>query len=113
MMAQSSQISWALKHGVYVFGAKDLQDFALKSQDYYLGGLAAQIRCPTLITDSSHDDNFPGQAKQLYDALHCPKDYILFSEKDGAQEHCQYGAKLYANDCVFNWLEGVLKEISE
>ncbi len=113
MMEQNSQTAWALKHGVYVFGAKDLRDFTQKSKDYYLGGVASQIQCPTLITDSTSDENFPGQAKLLYDALSCRKDYILFSEEDGAQEHCQYGAKLYANGCIFNWLESVLNEIPE
>lgn len=113
MMEQSSQTGWALKHGVYVFGAKDMRDFILKCKDYYLGGLASQIQCPTLVADSTNDDNFPGQARQLYDALSCPKDYILFSEADGTQEHCQYGAKLYANGCIFNWLESVLNKIPE
>jgi len=113
MMEQSSQTSWALKHGAYVFGAKDLRDFTQKSKDYYLGGVASQIQCPTLITDSTSDDNFPGQAKLLYDTLTCHKEYFLFSEEDGAQEHCQYGAKLYANGCIFNWLENVLNEIPE
>ncbi len=113
MMAKSSQAAWATKHGVYVFGAKDPRDFILKSKDYYLGGLAEQIQCPTLVTDSNSEDNFPGQAKQLYDALRCRKDYILFSEEDGAQEHCQEGAKLYANGRIFNWIEDILGAISD
>lgn len=113
MMEQNSQTSWAMKHGVYVFGAKDVKDFVLKSQDYYLGSLASQIQCPTLVTDSNNEDNFPGQAKQLYDALNCRKDYLLFSEEDGAQEHCQEGARLYANACIFNWIESILKKIPE
>jgi pimeloyl-ACP methyl ester carboxylesterase len=113
MMAASSQTNWATKHGVYVFGAKDPRDFILKSKDYYLGGLASQIQCPTLVTDSNSEDNFPGQAKQLYDALRCRKDYILFSEEDWAQEHCQEGAKIYGNGCIFNWIESILNEIPE
>jgi hypothetical protein len=111
MIENSSQLNWAMKHGVYVFGAKDARDFMLKSKDYYLGGLASEIQCPTLVTDSNSEDNFPGQAKQLYDALRCRKDYLLFSEEDGAQEHCQEGAKLFANDCIFNWIETILKDI--
>lgn len=108
MMENNSQMNWATKHGCYVFGAKSPKDFILKSRDYYMGGLAEKITCPTLIADSSCENNFPGQAKKLYDALSCPKDYILFSEDNGAQEHCQEGAKLYANACIFNWIESVL-----
>jgi len=111
MTEKGSQMSWAMKHGTYVFGAKDVRDFMLKSKNYYLGDLASFIQCPTLVTDSNSEDNFPGQAKQLYDALCCSKDYILFSEEEEAQEHCQEGAKLYANACIFNWLEGVLNQI--
>lgn len=113
MMAKSSQMNWAMKHGIYELGAKDPRDFILKSKDYYLGGLAEQIQCPTLVTDSNSDSFFPGQAKQLYEALRCRKDYLLFSEKDGTQEHCQEGAKLYANACIFNWIESILSEVSE
>ncbi len=113
MMEKSSQMNWSMKHGVYVMGAKNPRDFILKSKDYYLGGLAEQIRCPMLVTDSNSDAFFPGQAKKLYEALRCRKDYMLFSEEDGAQEHCQEGAKLYANACIFNWIESILSEIPE
>ncbi len=53
------------------------------------------------------------QAKPGNFMKHCAADYILFSEEAGAQEHCQEGAKLYANACIFNWTESILSEIPE
>jgi len=107
------QNRWAIKHGVYVFGAKDPRDYILKTKDCYLGRLASQIQCPTLVTDSDGDANFPGQAKKLYDALTCRKDFIVFSKEDGAEEHCQMGAKLFANARIFDWIESILSNLPE
>lgn len=104
-MSQHPQFDWALKHGMYVFGAKSLRDFFLKAKDYYLEGLAQQIQCPTLILDSENENNFPGQAKRLYELLQCPKDYLMFTKEQGAAEHCQQGAKIHSNGCIFNWIE--------
>ena len=112
-MSEHPQVDWALKHGMYVFGATDLKDLFLKAKAYYLGGLTEQIECPILITDCENENNFPGQAQQLYEALHCPKDFLLFTKEQGAAEHCQQGAKIYACDCIFNWIEDQLRDVNK
>ena len=109
MMASNIQMNWAVKHGMYVFGAKSIKDYMMKSKDYYLGDMVKQIKCHMLVTDSEKEYNFPVQAKKLYELLDCPKDYMLFTEEQGAQEHCEEGAKMYANDCIFNFIENVFK----
>lgn len=109
IMSDHPQIDWAFKHGMYVFSAASLKDFLLKSKDYYLDGIAQQIKCPTLVIDSEDENNFPGQAKQLYEVLCCPKDYLPFTKEQGAAAHCQQGAKIYANSCIFNWIEDHLR----
>jgi hypothetical protein len=35
--------------------------------------------CPMLVADSEGDKSTPGQAQKLYDALHCPKEFMLFA----------------------------------
>lgn len=110
-MAQSAQVNWALRHGMYVFGVKNLKEFMLKAKHYYLGDVVQQIECPTLIVDSENETNFPGQAKRLYDQLHCPKKYLLFTREQDAAEHCEVGAKLFANSSIFNWIEETLQSI--
>ncbi|MCX5803731.1 MAG: hypothetical protein NTU69_09435 [Proteobacteria bacterium] len=51
----------------------------------------------------------PGQAIQLYNALTCPKDFILFTEKEGAEEHCQIGANVISNERILDWLDDTMK----
>ena len=43
-------------------------------------GLAGQIQCPTLIMGDEADP-IAAQARQLYDALEYPKEFILFTEE--------------------------------
>ena len=70
--------------------------------------MAEQITCPTLVTDSEAEHSFPGEAKKLYDALTCPKEFMLFTADEGAEEHCQIGAAMISQEYIFGWLEDVL-----
>ena len=45
----------------------------------------------SLVLDAEKDDRFPGQPKNVFEALSCPKRYILFTADEGAEEHCQCG----------------------
>jgi hypothetical protein len=55
--------------------------------------LVEKIECPTLVCDNVADAIAGGQAKQLYDALGCPKDYVLFTAEEGAEDHCEGGRR--------------------
>jgi len=74
-------------------------------KNYNLAQVASQIQCPTLVMDSDNEPLSMGQAHQLFEVLTCPKDYILFTAKDGAGEHCEAGALSLANTRIFNWLK--------
>lgn len=43
-----------------------------------------QIACPTLIADPDHEQFWPGQSKQLHDALTYPKQIVRFTEAEGS-----------------------------
>nr|WP_314466322.1 hypothetical protein [uncultured Clostridium sp.] len=73
-------------------------------------GIAEQIKCPTLICDAEDDDFFVEQAKRIYDKLHCPKEYMLFTSKEGAGDHCHVMALRLNFVRVFDWLDTVLKD---
>ena len=47
----------------------------------------------------------PGQPKKIYDALTSSKKYILFTEEEGAEEHCQTGSLSLSNQRIFDWLD--------
>ena len=53
-----------------------------------------------------------GQAKELYEALRCPKDYVLFTAEEGAASHCEGGAQVHFHSKVFDWLDKTLMEAS-
>ena len=69
---------------------------------------AHRIQCPTLVCEAAADHFFTGQPQLLYDALNCPKTYIRFTEEEEAEEHCQFGALLYFNQRMFEWLDETL-----
>ncbi|MFH0801546.1 MAG: hypothetical protein V2A78_04055 [bacterium] len=45
-----------------------------------------------------------------YETLKCPRDFLLTTSQDGAEEHCQIGAMVFANERILDWLEGVLRK---
>jgi pimeloyl-ACP methyl ester carboxylesterase len=87
------------------FGAKTLKEFLLMQRDYTLKGLAEKIECPTLVCDNVADTIAGGQAKRLYDALKCPKDYVVFTAEEGADGHCEGGAQVFFHRVAYDWLD--------
>ena len=99
-------IRWAISHGMWVFNAKDPLDFIQKNKDYTLKDVAGNIKCPTLVLEAQMDDDFPGGPKKVYNALKCPKKYVLFTAEEGAEDHCQVAALSLSNQRIFDWLDG-------
>jgi len=46
-----------------------------------------------------------GQAKELYGALRCPKDYLLFSREEAVPLHVQVGALAVSSHRIFDWID--------
>jgi dienelactone hydrolase len=69
---------------------------------------AAQITCPTFVTDNETDLVSTGQGKVLYDHLTCPKEFRLFTKADGAEGHCEGMASTVFWDAAYNWLDHLL-----
>ncbi|MBU3187767.1 alpha/beta hydrolase family protein [Clostridium estertheticum] len=110
-MKTNSKSRWAISHGMYVFGADNPAELVLKGDKFYLKGIAEKIKCPTLVLDAENDGLLGGQAKPLYENLLCKKDYMMFTSEEGAEFHCQVGAKLIGNERIFSWIETILKNI--
>ncbi len=77
-------------------------------REYTLKGSAEKIECPTLVCDNVADAIAGGQAKQLYDALSCPKDYVVFTAEEGADGHCEGGAQVLFHRVAYDWLDKTL-----
>lgn len=56
-------------------------------QQFTLGDLVDKVRTPTVVVNYELEAFYPGQAKQLYDALPHKKQYVEFTTVEGAQYH--------------------------
>lgn len=107
-MQKDANLRWAISQGMWTMQARSLFDCIQKMRQYTLDGIAGQITCPTLICDAEEDHTFAGQPRMLFDALHCPKSYLLFTAEDAAEEHCHTGATLLLNKRIYDWLDETL-----
>ncbi|TCO55223.1 alpha/beta hydrolase family protein [Actinocrispum wychmicini] len=101
----NTTVRWALRNGVWTFGASSSADYIRKTKPYTLAGIAQQIACPTLVLDAENDIFFRGEAARVYEALTCPKELVVGTEAEGAGEHCHMGAMLLTHQRVFDWLD--------
>jgi pimeloyl-ACP methyl ester carboxylesterase len=108
LMTVSTQARWALRNGVWTFGATSVADYIRRTAAYTLDGVAHLINCPTLILDAENDQFFRGQPQQLQAALTCPHTLITLSEAEGAGEHCHMGAMARFQQVTFDWLDTTL-----
>jgi hypothetical protein len=87
-------------------GATLVGDFIRNQLTFTLEGVAADIACPTLLTEGEGD--FASRSQLLYDHLRCEKDLKRFTEAEGGGGHCEgFGATLFEG-YVFDWLDEVL-----
>lgn len=90
------------------YGFTSYYDAFKAVQQYDLSEVAGQIQCPLLITEPANEAYWPGQSKQLYDLLRCPKKLVPFSESDGADVHCEPQGIGLRDLRIFNWLDETL-----
>ena len=104
-MKTNVDTGWFFANSMFTFKAKTPSKFLLMLKPYNMKDCAEKINCNMLVIDSEGDKDLPGQAKQLYNALKCPKKYMLFTKEEGAGEHCQMGAIMISNERILNWLD--------
>ena len=96
-----------LGRGMWVHGAATPWEYFQMFQAYSLADVARNIRCPTFV-DEAENDRRRGGGKDLYNALQCPKQYVLFAASEGAGEHCEAGAREVFFQKMFDWLDPIL-----
>jgi pimeloyl-ACP methyl ester carboxylesterase len=105
MMDDDLFVRWYYGNGMWTFGADTPSDFLRMMREYTLEGVVDRIDCPMLVLDSENDGMVSGQARVLFDSLDCPKEYFLFTETTGADQHCQMGAASVSAEKILCWLE--------
>jgi Prolyl oligopeptidase family len=78
---------------------------------YRLDGEVDQIITPLLITDPDGEQFWPGQSRQLYERVSCPKELVAFRSADGAGGHCEPLAGAARDARVFDWLAQYLDPV--
>jgi len=106
-LAQDARAASMMRFRMRPFGTASYYEQYRAVQQYSLAEVAGQITCPMLITDPEGETFFPGQAKKLYDALHCPKTLARFTHAEGAGAHCEEGAPGYRDYVIYDWLDEV------
>jgi len=89
---------YAWKHGV----PNTIKDVVKALEPYDNAAILEKVTCETLVLDGT-GEVFHG-AKPFYEALQCPKHYMLFDETSTAQSHCQIGGYATATEYLFDWL---------
>ena len=94
---------WGMRDSMWKHGVSTPAQLMVEMKKYTNKGIAEKITARTLVIDGEAEEF--GQAKELFDALRCPKDYLLFTAKETAQVHVQTGATAVASQRIFDWLE--------
>jgi pimeloyl-ACP methyl ester carboxylesterase len=107
MMKSDPNARFNMKHGMWTTGSSTPYDLITGAKKYTIKDIIKNIICPTLVLEAEKDDSFPGQSKKVYDGLRSPKKYILFTQEEGAEEHCQAGASALSYQRIFDWIDEV------
>ncbi|MGB7633830.1 MAG: alpha/beta fold hydrolase [Nitrososphaeraceae archaeon] len=109
LMESDPNAKFNMIHGMWTTRSNSPYDLITGAKSYTLKDIIKNITCPTLVLEAEKDDSFPGQAKKVYDGLKSPKKYILFTQEEGAEEHCQSGASALSNQRIFDWVDEVFE----
>jgi len=54
-----------------------------------------------------------GDAREFYQALKCPKTYLLFTKAEGAPMHVQTAATAIGSQKVFDWIDDTVAALRQ
>jgi len=98
-----------LQRGLWVPGVNTLHDYFVELARYELSSVAADIRCPTLIT-SAEDDPIAIGAPKLHAAIGAQRKALFaFTAAEGAGGHCEFEGRRRFHQRCFDWLDDTLQ----
>jgi dipeptidyl aminopeptidase/acylaminoacyl peptidase len=106
-MQEDTTQRFILGRGMWVHGAATPWEYFKMFQAYSLADVAKNIQCPTFVAEAENDRR-RGGGRDLYNALQCPKEYVLFTASEGAGEHCEAGGRQVFFQKVFDWLDPIM-----
>jgi dienelactone hydrolase len=99
------------KHVMWVFGARDMDDFLEKSSGMHLNGTLERIKVPFLVTHGAHDRQIRlDYAHQTFDQLvNSPRRELkVFTEREGGVEHVGADNMSFGRDYIADWFAETL-----
>ena len=103
------------QHCMWVWGAKDMDEFRAMWPDITLDGVLDRVRVPFLVTHGKHDRQIPLEyAHQTYDQLvNSPKRELkIFDERTGGVEHVSVDNMSYGRSYIADWIAETFGEIT-
>ena len=105
----NTELRWQIENGMWVFGVQNVFEPIREMRRYSLTDTAGLIRQPTLILHGEKDHFIPReQVDLLCAALKAPKTLRVFTQEEGAEEHCQIGNLALLHQVLFDWLDEAL-----
>ncbi|MDB5438685.1 MAG: alpha/beta hydrolase [Caulobacteraceae bacterium] len=98
-------------HVLWVFGAKDMDDFHEKSRGMTLDGVMERITVPFLVTHGERDRQIAlDYAHQSYDQLtNSPRRELkIFTDREGGVEHVGADNMAFGRDYIADWFADTL-----
>ncbi|MBN2027689.1 MAG: prolyl oligopeptidase family serine peptidase [Actinobacteria bacterium] len=102
--ATRQMVQWRMKP----YGTESFYDWITMSRQYQARDVIGQIRCPMFIADPEDEQFWPGQPREVYEALTCPKTIVRFAREEGANWHCEPKARSLYDQRMFDWLATIM-----
>jgi len=90
------------------YGARSHYHLYEMVRQYNLRDVVTQIECPVFIADPDDEQFWPGQPREVYDALVCPRTIVRFTADEGSNWHCEPKARSLYDQRMFDWLDTVM-----
>jgi dipeptidyl aminopeptidase/acylaminoacyl peptidase len=100
---------WA--HVMWVWGAKDMDDFMRIAEQVHLDGVVERIRVPFLVTHGAKDSQIPLKwAERTYEQLvNSPqRELKVFTEREGGVQHSSFDNSINAGQYIADWVAETL-----
>jgi pimeloyl-ACP methyl ester carboxylesterase len=98
-------------HVMWVFGAKDLDDFLARSQGMHLDGILHRIEAPFLVVHGERDRQIPVEyARRTYSELvnSRRRELKVLTAREGGVEHVGADNMSFARDYIADWFAETL-----
>jgi dienelactone hydrolase len=98
-------------HVMWVWGAKDMDDFMRIAENVHLDGVVERIRVPFLVTHGEKDSQIPLKwAHQTFDQLvNAPKRELkIFTDREGGSQHSSFDNSINAGHYIADWVAETL-----